>query len=806
MFLNYLKIAWRNTLRNKTYALINISGLAVGLTASVFLLWYLYQEYQFDMFHEHSDRIYRVVNTIENPDGEDELSAQTPGPVGPALVNDLPGIKQQTRVLDLFRMTVQKNNIKYYEGEYLFTEPSFFQVFDFILVEGNSETALSEPNSVVLTESAAVKYFGDEPAMNQTLQIEGLGNVRVTGILQDPPENSHLMFNMLFPFASLETATDWWNDFAADWNPGTRLFSTYILLEREVNRSNIEDQLSVLYQQHLSGKESSIRHFEMQNIRDIHFNSGMIQQERNHREGNVIHIYIFALLALLILVLAALNYINLATAQAARRFREVGVRKVMGASRSQLLWQFLAEAVFITSIAFLLSLALVHFLAPHLENIFGFQYSVNMGGAALFLFGMAGIAIAVGLSAGMYPAFFLSQLQPVAILKDKLRFSRRSILRNGLIVLQFSISCLVIISTLVISKQLQFFQEKNLGYQPENVISIDINSGNVRQNFLTMRSELANVSGVTHVSVSSRLPGDWKPVPQVAAEMSGRSGEAVTTYYIESDAKFLELYNIDLLKGQNFTSGSVSDSSAVLLNETAADHFGESEILGKFISIPYNNGQSVFRAKVIGVVKDFHFQSLHSEIEPLILAHYKSPLDVIDYFAVRFSGGDVTQLLESLQVVHEQFDQLTPFEYNFLDSRLETFYRTERQMNKIFTVASFLAMFIAGLGLFGLSAYMAARRVKEISIRKVLGATEAGIVSFMSIDFLKVTAIGFLISIPMAYLAMENWLQQFAYQVRIGPQIFLITGGILLFVVFTTVSSQSIKAARVNPTEALRNE
>ena len=516
------------------------------------------------------------------------------------------------------------------------------------------------------------------------------------------------------------------------------------------------------------------------------------------------YVYLFSLIALFIVLIASINYMNLATARAMKRAKEVGLRKVVGARQNQLVGQFLGEAVLFTLLALIFALVIVEMVLPSFNALADKQLALNWVANGWLFGALLALVALVGIFSGSYPAFYLARLRPAFVLKSDLRAGAKAArLRQGLVVTQFALSIVMIVATTTARRQINFIREKNLGFNQDQLVVVDINSRNTRRNFQTIKNEMARIPTVTSVSASSRVPGEWKNLDQILVVGEGApAAETHTMFFICIDQEFLHTFEIELAAGRNLSEAMGTDTSAVLLNETAARALGWEDPAGREIRAP----EGGYRARVAGVVKDFHFQSLHEKIAPLVLGHWKNPVTAVDYFTARLKSSDMAQTLSALQKVHEQFDQTTPFEYNFLDDRLNDFYRTDLRVGKIFGAGAALTSIIACLGLLGLAAFIAEQRTKEIGVRKVLGASVASILVLLSKDFSKLILLATVLAAPIAYFGLQRWLQIFAYRIDVGPGLFVLAGGTALVIALLTVSFQALKAALANPVESLRYE
>lgn len=813
MVRNYLKITLRRLVHEKGYSFLNIAGLAIGLACCILILLHLQNEWNFDAFHKKSDRIYRIVEVRKTPDQGDKMVAQTVAQTGPALVEDFPEVTAQVRLIQLWRLTVSHGETQFYEGDYLFTEPSFFNVFDFELEEGDPNTALNSPRSVVLTRKAAQKYFGNEDPLGKTLKVEALGDVQVTGVLADIPQNSHLDFSMLFSFASLDIFS-WWKPYLTNWDPNYRTMITYVLLSKSGTAEHLSAKLDSFLQKYGATADLPLKSLYLQPLRKIHFYSEGIEFDRNARKGDITYIYIFSAIAVFIMLIACLNYMNLATARAAGRAKEVGVRKVCGANRKNLIFHFIGESVVITFIALILATFLVELFLPWFNRMSGTTLHLNPLGNMPFLTAILILMLLAGIFAGSYPALFLSRINANRIFKGVSRSGTgKSKMRQVLVVIQFSLSVILLIATIVVYDQLDYIRNKKLGFNQDHLIAIDINNNNVRQKFESMKAEMLRNPAVRGVTVSSRIPGDWKTINQVEVVPVGGGEESThTMYFLGVDRDFLSTYQMILLEGQNFSENPAVDSTLVLLNETAVKMLGWKSPIGKELSVPQagmeggGKAKISYRVKIAGVVKDFNFRSLHERIAPMILCYRNNPIQSIDYFTVRVSGANMPGTLSFLREMGERFDPTHPFEYNFLDERLDEFYRSEQRLEKIFRFSAFLAITIAAMGLFGLVAYVTEQRTKEIGIRKVLGASIPNILYLLGKEFCLLILVASVIAFPLGWLIMNRWLQDFAYRIEPGISVFLAAGTITILITLLTTSYQAIRAAIKNPVESLRYE
>ena len=671
------------------------------------------------------------------------------------------------------------------------------------MLQGDRNTALSDPHSVIVTEETAKKLFGITDVLGKTLKTDRDSlPFRITGVLKNFPVNSHLSFNLCFSESSI-TNTGFKEFITTDWN--SNAFPTYLVLNDNADPQRVENSINQVVSANQKKDILDKRRFELQALRDIHFYSDDIRGSMA-RNGNITYIYVFSIVAFFVLLIACINYMNLTTARFANRGKEIAIRKVAGASRKSLTAQFLSEAFLMTLIALLVALTLVKLLLPSFNSFTEKQLTIGTETDYRIWLGMIGIIIFVGLLSGIYPALFQSGLKPLSLLKSKINVGKNNLsLRRSLVVSQFALSIIMIVATIVVYLQMQYVNKKDMGFNKDQMLVVDINSGKVRRDAETIKTEFAKISQVKEVSASSRVPGEWKDIPRIKVKSANLlTTEGNDMYFIGADDNFLNTYQITRTKGRNFLKASLADSAAVLINETAAKQLGITEPLEQLIQIPL--GDEPFNARVIGIVKDFNFQSLREPVAPLVIGFQKNPVHSIDYFTAKVTTSDVDQLLKQMEGVIHSIDQNHLFEYHFLDKQWDLFYREDKIRETIFLIVAMLTIVIACLGLFGLATYAAEQRIKEIGIRKVLGASVSSIVSMLSKDFLKLVLIAAVVAFPVAWWAMNNWLQDFAYHIKISWWVFVIAGSVAVMIALITISFQAIRAAIANPVKSLRAE
>ena len=790
MLRSYFTIALRHLKRHAGYASINITGLAVGLACCLFIFLFVRQELSYDRFHAQADRIARVSMTWVFDKTEIAVAKTTTMP-GPGLQESLAEVVDYVRFQQAAEAVVQVNDQAFKETGWVYADSSLFDVFSFPLVQGDAKTALSRPNTVVLTQHIAEKYFGNADPVGQTLLVNTRHVYEVTGVMADVPANSHIQFDMVGSFASLPVAKE------RTWNSSS--YHTYVLLTSPGALSRVQEAIPGLLAAYFGEGNPNTPRLHITPLTDVYLHGDMGGEWSP--EGDIRYVYIFSAIALLILLIACINYMNLATARAVDRAREVGMRKTLGAHKTQLFAQFMGEAFLTTGLGLLLAIALVVLLMPLFNTLAGKTVMWDPGATAQVLIGTW---LVVGLLAGSYPALVLSGFQPVRVLKGRFRSSSSGIwLRKGLVVFQFAITTFLIASTLVIYGQLRFIQNKALGFDKERVVVLPIDH-TIRPQVASFKEALTTASSVQQVATASHLPING---------VAGRTYNAGTTdaerqllHTIEIDADFVDLMGLHLLSGEPVLEtdleapGTEEAPYTILLNESAARHFGwtPEEAIGQTLHSSGLGGDT----RVKGVVEDFHFDSLHKPIEPLVLVAGKN----VYHLLVRTAPGDLRATLNDLEAKWGQFAAHRPFEYEFLDQEYAAVYRAEQRVGRMFTTFSLLAILIACLGLLGLAAYAVVQRTKEIGIRKVLGASPASIVLLLSKEFVRLVVLAFIVAAPLAYLAMQRWLDDFAFRIEISWGIFLMAGLTALGVALLTVSYQAIKAAMADPVKSLRYE
>lgn len=809
MIHNYFKIALRNLLKYKFTSFINLFGLTVGLSCCLLILGYIKHELSYDRYHSKADNIYRLGRNFITPETGVpylELGSVAP-PAGPLLENDFAEIQKLTRLFPTGTTTLHYEDKLFNEEDVYFADEHLFNVFDVELVRGSPARALNDPFSVILSEEMAQKYFGNEDPVNKSIRMDNRANFKVTGVFKAFPDNSHVHPRIMLSFNTLKNP-DIYGEEALQTQWGNNSFFTYLLLPDGYDPHNLEAQFPAFLDRHLSpeasgtNKASNFSSLHLTALTDIHLHSH--KDSELEENGKINRVYIFSAIALFILLIACINYMNLATARSVLRAREIGVRKVIGAGKGELVMQFLGESVLIAWIAAILAFFLTWQAFPWLNQLSGQNLSIDILLSLELMLPLLLLPFVVGILAGIYPALFLSSFQPVKVLKGFFKVGSGGVsFRQALVVVQFAISIILIISTLVVYQQLQYMQDKALGFNQEHIVTFP-KTQTIDDHFEAFRNDLLARGHVKEVGRSSRIPSGRLLDGQGARINLGDSLSPVDANLrdIKTDDHFLSTYDIKLLSGRTFSTDFGLDTSAFIINEAAVREMGlksADDAIGKEFLYGGRRGQ------LVGVVKDFHFESMHQRIMPMVF--YKGQRHQnYRHVSVKISGANMPEALAQLEKTWNTFDSNTPFEYTFLDDRYAHLYRSEQRQGSIFTLFACIAIAIACLGLFGLAAFTNSQRLKEIGIRKVLGAETSTLVALLSKDFLKLVLLAALIAFPLAWYAMHKWLEDFAYRIDVPIWAFLAAGVVAALVAFLTVSYQAIKAAMANPVKNLRTE
>ncbi len=805
MLKNYLKVALRNLWKNKGFSAINIIGLASGLAVCLLIVLYVVDELSYDKYYPNAERIYRIDADIYF-NNTSAIFAVSPDPLGPALKRDFPGVEEITRVANQGGILVKKDNRNVQDDHAAFADSTFFKVFALPMIAGNPLTALRDPNSIVIDETTAKKYFNTTDILGKTLIVDNDNYCKITGVIKDIPKQSHFHFHFIRPRGKDNPS----------WLSNNRY--NYVLVRPGVTKEKLQKDVDATINNYLGKELQDQLHASLNDLKNtgghfdyyampvtgIHLHSD--KQYEIEANGNINYVYIFSVIAIFILLIACVNFMNLSTARSANRAKEVGIRKVAGSLRTHLIIQFLTESILICLFSLVLAIIMAMLLMPLFNQLAGKEMSI----ATLFstwLFPiMLALVIVVGFVAGSYPAFYLSSFQPIDVLKGKIaKGFKSSWLRSSLVVFQFSISIILIIGTIVIYNQLDFIRSHKIGYNREQVLILH-NAWYLDKQIHSFRNELLNITGVENASISGDLPTgtsfDTEGWFRDAA-MNANKAVVLTNFFI--DENYIPTLGMNIAKGRNFSKAFPSDSSGIILNEAAVKVLGLKEPLKETLYRPDFSNDAIGAAipyHIVGVVKDFNFSSMHDNVGPLIIQLGENWGSI----AVHIKTKNIASVINTIETRWNAATAGQPFNYTFMDDDFNKVYTAEQQTGKLFITFAVFAIFIGCLGLFGLVTYAAEQRTREIGVRKVLGASVGGIVTMLSKDFAKLVLIAAVIAFPVAWWAMHTWLQSFAYRTTLSWWIFVVAGITAILIALITVSIQAIKAAVANPVQALRSE
>jgi len=799
MIKNFITIAIRNLIRQRGFSVINILGLTIGLTISALILLYIIHELGYDRFHENAKHIYRVA-IKGDISGQILDVAVTSPPFGPALYNDFPEVIEYTR-LDYRSQNIlfSIDDLKYYEDDVIFADSAFLKIFTVPLRLGDPETALQAPRSVLLSETLAQKYFGNENPIGKTIRFNNQEYLAVTGVFEDYPENSHMHFNILISYSTMaEMLGQKWLD---EW--GSLSQYTYILVNERADIDQLQLGMLSFLEKYMGEdiQESSIQLDPyLQPLTKIHLHSDLMAELGDN--SDIVYIYILAAITLFILLLASINFMNLSTARSANRAREVGIRKVCGSGRKELVIQFLGESVVISLIALFISFFLIELILPVFNQLTGKDLDMNYLLNWQLTLGFILLAFVVGIIAGSYPALFLSAFNPVKVLQSHLKSGSSNItLRFILVIFQYTVSIALIIGTVVIYNQLSFINRRPLGFDKENVIIIALRNREVSEKGEVIKQEMMKIPNLISVSLSDGFPGGTLSGTGYFPEGFGDT-DPWLIFGFDTDPDFIEsTMKMEIINGRNFSAELLTDSTAILINETLLAKLGWEDPIGKIIKSGNENNPVDYR--IIGVIKDFHDQSLHLKINPILIGFLT---DRPDYLVARIAAAHIDSTLIAIENTWDEINPEIPFDYFFLDDNFESYYQFEQKLGKIFIYFTLFALFIASLGLFGLASFTAEQRTKEIGIRKAMGSSINQISLILSIDFIKPVLLANVFAWPIAWYLMRKWLQNFEYKTSIDWWIFLAAGILAIIIALVTVYFQTIKTASTNPVQALRYE
>jgi len=803
MLKNYIKVALRNLLKNKGFSIINIVGLATGIACSILIYLFVSHELSYDAFHEKADRIYRLA--VRASIGDTKIhQTYSSSLTFKHLLEDFPEIDTGVKFLKMGRTPVKIGEKTFFEERLYAVDETFFNVFSIPLIHGDPQSVLVAPNKMIVSRDTALKYFGTTDVVGRILTVESSRkedniDAEITGVSENVPANSHFHYDLLLSSA---TFPDNIND--PGWTSNN--FISYVVLKEGTSAEQMDEKLKDFTREHMGGEQfdawvakGNFWEYFMQPITKIHLTSDLNGEfEAN---GNETYVFIFSLVSIIILLIACINFMNLSTAKSSLRAKEVALRKVVGSNKSRLVFQFLGESVFLSYISMAVGILAVISLLPFYKKLIGKPIGFHFFDNPLALPLLLGLGLVVGVISGSYPAFFLSSFKPIAVLKAQSETRRGGgWLRNMLVVFQFGVSVFLIIGTLVVSQQLKYFQNKKLGFNKEQVLVIQ-NPGSLGERIIPFKESLLKSSRITNVSGSNSLPGRSFSNFGFGAE---GVDEQFTLNICVCDHNFAQTLELEMSQGRFFSRDFASDSHAVILNEKAAELLGWRDPLGKRIN-NWDANRGDFT--VIGVTKDYHYESLHQEIRPMALflsgGYYTN---TERYISLRLQTENISDSIRDIKNNWDDFARNTPFEYSFLDQDFDNLYLNEKQTRKMFSIFSFLAIFIACLGLFGLASYTADRRTKEIGIRKVMGASAVNIVSHLNKGFTRWVFIANVIAWPTAWFVMNRWLQNFAYRIGLSWWMFALAAALSMLIALLTVSLQTVKAALKNPIESMRYE
>jgi predicted permease len=790
MFSNYLKVAIRNLLRQKAFSFINIFGLALGISCTALIGMWVNDEVSYDKFHKDYDRVYRVTATLP------ELkvhAAVTPAPIALAVKNEIPQVEEAVRLSGLERDLVQVGDVKFEEKEILYADSNFFRVFTFPFIKGDPEKALQNPEGIILTEEMAMKYFGTTDVLEKIIRKNSKDDFTVTGVIANIPVNSHLQFDFVQPMRYLardnnDLKNNVWDNF--NWY-------TYLKLHDKADRSeaaigDIDKKLQEIYKKNEPVVKAG---FVLQPLTKIHLYSNFLADIGGH--GNAQNVYIFGVVAIFILVVACLNFMNLATARAARRAKEVGLRKVVGAIRTHLMGQFLAESIVVALLSLVFALLVIYIALPYFNTLSGKVLALDFTNVKLVA-GLLGITVITGLLAGSYPAFYLSGFVPATVLKGNVTGgSAGSLFRNTMVVIQFAVSISLIVGTMIVYRQLNYIQKMNLGYDKENLLYVRM-SGDLWSKYEAMRANLGSNRLTSQFSFMSNLPTQSGGAT-IGVQWKGKDPNTQPLFYnFATDENFEEVFKATFVEGHGYGENAAADTLNIILNETATKTMGmtPANAIGTKITV-WGDERTI-----IGVVKDFNFRPIQEPIGPMFFHRNRWG----GYAIIRTQPGETEATIEALGKICKEMNPSYPFEYSFLDQDLANLYKSEQRLGQLFNVFAVLAIVISCLGLYGLSAYLAERRTRELGIRKLLGASGFQLVYLLSATFTRPVLIATAIAVPLAWYGMNQWLSAFAYHITIDWTIFAIAFVSALLIAWITVSFESIKAASTNPVNSLRSE
>jgi putative ABC transport system permease protein len=790
MFTNLIKTAVRYLFKHFSYSLLNIAGLTLGITSALFLIIYSANEISYDRYHKKADRIYRVSSKISEPDDQFTwIVAQIP--FGPQVVQDYPEVEASVRFIDMGHTLFKYEDKEFNEDHFFFVDSTLFDIFTYKVLKGEVKTALVEPNKIILTKKIAARYFGDADPIGKSLKTTDR-TYEVTGVIEDVPFNSHFRFDALASRNNLPAEMGSWGNFGV---------FTYLLFPENTDVKAFEKKMQGMYDKYMKPIFETIGikiEYQLEPLTHIHLYSTNASEPEP--TGSITYVYIFAIVAIFLVLIAAMNYINLATARSAKRAREVGLRKVSGSGRGPIISQFLAESVVFTLISLALSFILIAALLPKFNELAGRNFDLHVIYSPLMLLTAVGILLLVGILGGGYPAFFLSRFDPVTVMKGEVsQGAAGSVFRKVLVVIQFMVSVIMIICTLVVFKQLHFMKTMDQGFDQKDVISLQLDRDLVRK-YPMLKDALLENKEIKYVTSTNVPIGEGSPKVIFNVETEGQGMDQRGVNFAVVDHDFIETLGIKIKEGRDFRQDMPSDTlRAVVVNETFVKRMAWKEPLGKKVELGDTN---TIRGSVIGVMKDYHQTGMYNEVESLMLL-YRELNDII---YIRLSGENTKETLAFIEKTWKDLFPDQPYAYTYLTDRFKGQFKADEKRGLIFTLFTLLAIFIACLGLFGLASYMVEQRTKEIGIRKVLGANEGNILKLISKEFLMLAGIGIIIAAPVAWYFMNNWLKHYVYRINMGILLVLLAAGVTIIITFFTVSYKAYQASILNPADSIKTE
>lgn len=789
MFKNLVKTAVRHIAKHPGYSFLNVIGLTLAITSALFLLIYVADEVSYDRYHEKADRIYRVSSKITEPDDQFTwIVAQIP--FGPQVSQDYPEVEAYVRFFNMPRSLYKYEDKEFVEEDFYYADSALFEIFTYKVLRGDARSALLEPNKIVLTETVAARYFGDGDPVGKTLTA-GTSTYEVTGVIQDVPFNSHFRFGALASRTNLPEQIGSWGNFGV---------YTYLLFPEGLDVKAFEKKMQAMYAAYMEpifGPVNIKIEYLLEPVTEIHLYS--TKQGEPEPTGSITYVYIFAIVALFLVLIAAMNYMNLATARSSSRAREVGLRKVVGSRRGALIMQFLTESVLFTLIALVISIILLMALLPKLNLLAGKSFDMSVIQSPVVLLGMLGVVLLVGIIGGIYPAFFLSRFSPITVLKGEVtQGSAGSLFRKVLVVIQFTVSVIMIVCTLVVFRQLNYLKSMDQGFDQTNVISLDLN-GPLATKYPVLKQALLENPNVLYVSSTNTRVGEGSGKLLFNVETDqGMNQRGINFAIVDHD--FVETMGVKIVKGREFQADMPSDTlTGVIVNETFVTRMGWSEPIGKRIEA---GDENTLRARVIGVMQDYHQTGMYNEIESLLLA-YRTVNNIV---YIKIGEDNTAQTLSHIEASWKEVFPDQPYSSTFLSERFNRQFEADEKRGLIFTIFTILAILIACLGLFGLASYTVEQRTREIGIRKVFGASESTILKLVTKEFIILSLISIVIAFPIAYYFMSNWLENYVYKSSLGAIVFIITGLLTLVITFVTISYKAYQAAVTNPAESIKTE